>query len=96
MRGHIASQLIGIALGVPGLVVEGLGFKNTGMYLYYTHMHTKNRYTKGFKGILLAIVQSHAVHDPRIYSAQVKGELMFLVPLRGSMSLFRECTPTGS
>ena len=73
MRGHIASQLVGIALGVLGLVVEGLGFKNTRMYLYckYKLMHTKNRYTKGLKGILLAIVQSHAVHDPRIL--QCKG-----------------------
>ena len=59
MRGHIASQLIGIALGVPGLAVEGLGFKNMRMYLYYKLMHTKNRYTKGLKRILLAIVQSH-------------------------------------
>ena len=56
MRGHIASQLVGIALGVPGLVVEGLGFKNTRMYLYckYKLMHTKKRYIKGLKGILLA------------------------------------------
>ena len=66
------------------------------MYLYYQLMHTKKRYTKGLKGILLAIVQSHAVHDPRIYSAKVKEELMFLVPQCGSMSVFRECTPTGS